>query len=231
MYLPRADEYNIAVQNPSTCFSDGDLKHGQVQSNNLGLPVPYSGGFTTTYRISNGNFNYAVRCFTREVGHLHTRYQAIDEFIDNNKCDYLVEARYLKLGIQINGKWAPIIKMKWIDGDLLSVYIGKIVNHDKEAIVNFLDKFEKFIEKMEKDKLAHGDLQHGNIIIKNDKIFLIDYDGLYLPELENIGTGEIGHPNYQHAKRTTECFDSKVDRFSAIAIYLSLKALTAAAAV
>lgn len=222
---PRADEYNIAVQNPISCFSDGDLKHGQVQTNNLGLPIPYSGGFTTTYRISSGNFYYAVRCFTREVGHLHLRYQAIDDFIDKNKSNYLVEARYLKLGIQISGKWYPIIKMKWIDGDLLNVYIGKIINHDKEELKRFLEKFEQFIENLEKDRVAHGDLQHGNIILKNDNIFLIDYDGFYLPEIEKVGTGEVGHPNYQHPKRTLAYFDEKNDRFAAITIYFSLKAL------
>ena len=55
MSFPKPDEYNIAVQNPENCFSDDDLRFGKVQSNNMGLPVAYSGGFTTTYKVFTDN--------------------------------------------------------------------------------------------------------------------------------------------------------------------------------
>ncbi len=224
-HLPRADEYNIAVQNPGLCFSDNDLKQGQIQTNSLGLPLPYSGGFTTTYKLTNGNSNWAVRCFTREIDHLQKRYQAIDDFIEKHGSKYLVEARYLKYGIQVNGKWHPIIKMKWIEGDLLNVHVAKIINHGKEELEAFSQEFLQLAEKLEKDHLAHGDLQHGNLILKNDRLFLIDYDGVYLPEIKSLGTGEIGHPNYQHPKRAANSFDETIDRFSSIVIFFALKAL------
>ena len=51
MALPRGDEYNQAVQNPRVNFSDTELKLCHVETNPLGLPKPYSGGFTTTYRL------------------------------------------------------------------------------------------------------------------------------------------------------------------------------------
>jgi len=225
MILPRGDEYSMAVQNPGLCFSDSDLKLSTVQTNNLGIPVPYSGGFTTTYKVRSGNFSWAARCFTREIGHLQKRYQAIDEFIEKTGCDYLVEARYLKQGIQVNNDWSPIIKMHWIEGDLFNVYIGKILKR-KEEIESLLKEFVSLVEKLKKDKIAHGDLQHGNIIVKNDKLFLVDYDGMFLPKIAEVGTEEIGHPNYQHPKRTVGCFDNKLDRFSSLVIYVSLKALS-----
>jgi thiamine kinase-like enzyme len=31
--------------------------------------------------------------------------------------------------------------------------------------------------------VAHGDLQHGNILVANGKPKLIDYDGMYVPAL------------------------------------------------
>ena len=226
MHLPEESEYNIAIQNPNTCFSDNDLRGGDIQTNNLGLPTPYSGGFTTTYKITTGNLSWAVRCFIRDVHNLQIRYQAIDDFIDRNRVDYLVEARYFKYGIRAKNDWYPIIKMKWVEGDLLNVYLEKILNKGKEVIESFLQKFNDLVEKLEKDKVSHGDLQHGNIILKNDRVFLIDYDGMYLPEISTIGTGEDGHPNYQHPGRTSKSFNDKMDRFSSIVIYLSIKALS-----
>ncbi|MEI6191345.1 MAG: hypothetical protein WCP24_03215 [bacterium] len=225
MKLPRGDQYNMAVQNPNLCFSDSDLKLSMVQTNNLGLPIPYSGGFTTTYKVRNGNFSWAVRCFTREVDHLQKRYQAIDEFIEKTNCDYLVEARYLKHGIQVDNEWSSIIKMHWIEGDLFNVHLGKIINK-KEEIESVLEKFVNLTEKLRKNKIAHGDLQHGNIIIKNDKLFLIDYDGMFLPEITAVGTGEVGHPNYQHPKRSVDNFDGNLDNFSSLVIYLALRAIS-----
>lgn len=224
MILPRGDEYSIAIQNPSSCFSDNDLKLGTVQTNNLGLPIPYSGGFTTTYKVRNGNFSWAVRCFTREIGNLQKRYQAIDEFIHKTGCDYLVEARYLKHGIQVNNEWSSIIKMHWIEGDLLNIHIGKILNKTEE-VESLLRNFVNLIKKLHRDKISHGDLQHGNIIVRNDKLFLIDYDGMFLSEITAVGTGEVGHPNYQHPKRSIKNFDGKLDDFSSLVIYLALNAL------
>jgi len=53
MLLPRGNEYNIAAQNPSTAFSDTDLKICEAETEPLGLPKPYSGGFVITYHLYN----------------------------------------------------------------------------------------------------------------------------------------------------------------------------------
>ena len=225
MAFPKSDEYNAAVQNPKVCFSDEELRTGKVQENSMGLPFPYSGGFTTTYKVFTDNTTYAARCFIRDVRNLVARYGAISDFRLRSKCPYLVDADVLRSGILVGGKWHSIIKMRWVEGDLLNVYIEKLLNRDQQDLEEFLIKFEKFAHQLEKDEFAHGDLQHGNIIIKNDKIYLIDYDGIYLPEIESLGTGEVGHPNYQHPNRTTKCFDRNLDRFSVIVTWLSIKSL------
>jgi hypothetical protein len=74
--------------------------------------------------------------------------------------------------------------------------------------------------------IAHGDLQHGNIIVKNDKLYLIDYDGMYFSELASLKTNEIGHINYQHPKRSNLHYNQYIDRFSALVIYIGLKAIS-----
>jgi len=225
MALPRGDEYNQAVQNPGTSFSDSMLRACKAETTPLGLPKPYSGGFTTTYKLSNGHSSWAVRCFTREISDLQKRYKSIGRFISNANCDFLVEADHLSDGIKINGTFHPIIRMKWLDGDTLNNYLAK-VHKRKATIENLISEFHSLVKKLENKGIAHGDLQHGNILAKNDKLYLIDYDGMYLPDISGLGASELGHPNFQHPKRTAKFYNDKIDRFSAIVIWLALKAMT-----
>jgi hypothetical protein len=95
MLLPRGDEYNIAVQNPRIAFTDIDLKTGLVETTQLGLPKPYSGGFTITYKLSNGQTAWAVRCFHRDIQDLQRRYRSIGNFFSKNPSQYFVDAQYL----------------------------------------------------------------------------------------------------------------------------------------
>src|SRR5690606_668208 len=225
MLLPRGDEYNVAVQNPRIAFTDTDLKSGSVETTPLGLPKPYSGGFTITYKISNHQTAWAVRCFHRDIQDLQKRYQSIGNFLSKNQSSYFVDAKYLSEGIKINGKGYPIIKMRWLEGEPLNIYLSKAYNQ-KVKVEKLLSDFVQLINELEKFGIAHGDLQHGNIIVKNDKLHLIDYDGMYFPELASLRTNEIGHINYQHPKRSASHYNQYIDRFSAIVIYIGLKAIS-----
>jgi hypothetical protein len=73
--LPKGDEYQQAVQTPTISFADSELKRCEVETTVLGLPKPYSGGFTTTYQL-RGAKNWAVRylpelanLIANELGH------------------------------------------------------------------------------------------------------------------------------------------------------------------
>lgn len=72
--------------------------------------------------------------------------------------------------------------------------------------------------------IAHGDLQHGNILVdKNDNLFLIDYDSMYLPTLKGQGDIIAGLKGYQHPKRADNINASeKLDYFSELIIYTSI---------
>jgi hypothetical protein len=227
MALPRGDEYNQAIQSPRISFSDTILQSCQVEKTPLGLPKPYSGGFTTTYKLVNSHSSWAVRCFTRDISDLQKRYQSIGNFLSTNKCDFLVEANYLQNGIRVNGAFHPIIKMRWLDGEPLSNYLAKTYNQ-KNTIDSLISEFLNLVNQLESYGIAHGDLQHGNIIVKNNKLYLIDYDGMYFSDLATLKVNELGHPNFQHPKRTANDYNKSIDRFSSIVIYTALKALSIA---
>jgi hypothetical protein len=226
MRLPRGDEYLAAVQNPSTAFSDPELKVSIPETDQFGIPKPYSGGFTTTFHLQNHSQHWAVRCFTRAIPDLQRRYEAIGRFLQSCADGFFVKAICLNQGIRVGSQWHPIIKMQWLDGETLNTFIDRNIS-TPGVISKLIPEFVDLVKRLESLKVAHGDLQHGNILVKQGKLYLIDYDGFYLPELSSLKTNEIGHLNYQHPSRTAAHYNSTIDRFSAIVIYLGLSAVAA----
>src|SRR5207237_10224341 len=87
------------------------------------------------------------------------------------------------------------------------------------------EKCRTLVKDIEHAKFAHGDLQHGNILVRGRDLLLIDYDGMWVPALIGRQATEIGHRAYQHPKRSMSDYGPYLDRFSALVIYLSLLAL------
>ena len=225
MLLPRGDEYVAAVQNPRTAFGDAELRDCVPESDQFGIPKPYSGGFTATFHLTNQSREWAVRCFTRAIADLQERYAAIDHFLAKNNERCFVGTFYLSQGIRIAAQWYPIIKMQWVKGETLNAFIGKNIGN-AGRIQKLVPEFRALVQRLQHLKIAHGDLQHGNIVVSDGNLVLIDYDGIFLPKLARLRTNEIGHPNYQHPGRNADYYDASVDRFSSIVIYLGLRAIS-----
>ena len=88
-------------------------------------------------------------------------------------------------------------------------------------------EFQKMVTTLHKHQIAHGDLQDGNILLKqngiNVEIKLIDYDSLFVPTLQGQPEQIVGLPEYQHPKRIAGGgqTNEKADYFSELVIYLS----------
>ena len=90
------------------------------------------------------------------------------------------------------------------------------------------DQFDQIIADMSSAGIAHGDLQHGNLLVQSDgTLRLVDYDGMYFPQLKQLPPNEYGHPNYQSPKRSESDYGPEIDYFSAWLISLSLRAIAA----
>src|SRR5437870_9198184 len=225
MLLARAEEYIIAVQKPRTAFGDAELKGCSAEVDRFAIPKPYSGGFTATFHLLNQSREWAVQCFTRSISDLQERYAAIDRFLGRNNESFLVGTFYLSQGIRIAGQWYPIIKMQWVKGDTLNSFIEKNIGN-AGRLKKLIPEFVTLVRRLQRLKIAHGDLQHGNILVRDGKLFLIDYDGMFLPKLSRLKTIEIGHVNYQHPGRNASHYGPSIDRFSSIVIYLGLRAIS-----
>ncbi len=224
MSWPTPQDYNEAIQNPHLNFADEELRAGTPEVNNLGLPQASTGAFASAYRIKCAGRDVAVRCFLQSVSDQHSRYRALAESMHGVANSLFVPFQYLEKGILVAGTWHPIVKMDWVDGQTLDAFIRR--NKDqKETLLSVAESFKSACEQLQQMGIAHGDLQHGNIMIQDGSLRLIDYDGMFVSSLTGRASNELGHPNFQHPGRSKSLFDPSMDNFSSWVIYQSLVAI------
>lgn len=226
MSYPTLEQYQEALQHPQTVFLDPQLKSGVIRTSGLGLPVVVSGGFALTYAVEVGVSKKAVRCFHREATGLEIRYAAISTKLNRLASKYFVDFEFQTQGVRLNGSTYPLVKMAWASGETLGEFIES--NHaDKSKLTNLLNSLAELSGYLELQGIAHGDLQEGNLMVADAgrRIQLIDYDGMFVPEIASLGSSEIGHRDYQHPRRDASQFDNTLDRFSFIALSLALRGL------
>jgi hypothetical protein len=222
---PDARDYCEAIVNPNS-LSDLELRSGTLECNPGGLPKAYTGTFTTTFHFQTVSGGVAFRCYTRGYDDLERRYAAITELLRYVRNDTLSQTQYVAEGIRVGGTWWPAVKMDWIAGLALNAEILARFN-DGDAMLALATNFRETVRSLEVLGVAHGDLQHGNILVRHGRLCLIDYDAMFLPALAGLAQTEYGHRNYQHPQRRTAPFDNRLDRFSSLVIYTALVALSA----
>ena len=235
MSFPQPNQYNEAIQNLRSTMSDAELREGEAAVNAMGMPMPSSGNFADVYKVycpATGN-TWAVKCFTREVAGLKERYRGISEHLEKVPFGFMVEFHYVEPGIRIGKQSYPFLKMRWVEGLRLNQFVSDYLDNPK-TLKSLLPLWVKLSDKLRKANIAHGDLQHGNVLLVpvpetgQLSLKLIDYDGMYVPALAKTKSGEVGHPCFQHPQRIKEAiYNADVDRFSHMTIYTAIQALIA----
>ena len=227
MRLPDLVAYQAAVQHPSTAFADPQLRAATAATGQLGLPRAVAGNFAVTYQLRSGQQQWAVRCFHREVADRAPRYAAISRALAQLRSGPLVPIEYVDPGVRVGQAWYPITKMAWIEGYPLNRAVEASLSRPS-TLRDFERRFVNLVAELRQLGVAHGDLQHGNILVEpSGSLRLVDYDGMFVPALRGRPASECGDPNYQHPRRGTQ-FDADLDRFAALVIVLALRALAAA---
>lgn len=224
MAWPTPQDYNEAVQNPRLCFRDDELRLGRPEVSPLGIPVAATGAFASVYRLRCPKRDWAIRFFLRDVADQKPRYHEISRYIMTDDLVYTVWFEYMNQGIKVGGIWYPALKMEWVDGPTMDSYIHKNLNN-RGALQTLYERFCILAKRLKEAGIAHGDLQHGNILVLPDDLRLVDYDGMFVPSLEGHPAHELGHPNYQHPARSGSHFGPFLDNFSLWVIRNSLLAI------
>jgi tRNA A-37 threonylcarbamoyl transferase component Bud32 len=116
--------------------------------------------------------------------------------------------------------------MDWVDGISLDAFVRANIKWN-DRLAKLAAQFKTMMADLQSAGIAHGDLQHGNIMItRQGELRLVDYDGMFVPELDGLPSTELGHRNYQHPARDAQLFNPRMDNFSAWSIYASLIALS-----
>jgi hypothetical protein len=226
MAYPSIQAYQEALQHPRTAFADPSLANGRIRTSGLGTPIVVSGGFALTYAVEAGGSKFAVRCFHREAKGLERRYSAISKKLKALSSPYFLDFEYQPQGVRVGGNQFPVVKMAWGSGDTLGVFVEDNYR-DRTKLTNLLASLDKLSRYLEQCGIAHGDIQEGNLLVADSgrRLQLIDYDGMFVPEIASLGGSEIGHRDYQHPKRDHTNYDGRLDRFSFITLNLALRAL------
>ena len=232
MALPNPDEYLVALQNLQHSVEDEELRIGELAQTALGLPMLWSGGFADVYRVhcpETGN-TWAVKCFTREVAARQERYQQIAGHLGQVRLPFTTEFKYLERGVLAAGAWHPIVKMRWVEGYLLNAFVEGHLEQPRR-LRQFLNLWVKMADRLREAGMAHADLQHGNVLLVpmgDDQLALrlIDYDGIFIPSLAHVRSGESGHPAYQHPQRLQQgAYSADVDRFPLLVVFSAIHAI------
>jgi predicted Ser/Thr protein kinase/cell division protein FtsL len=235
---PNRTRYLSAVRHPQIAFKNLDpkLAGGKPEeiTNAQGIKDLWfaAGGFACVfkYQTFNPDKRWAVRCFLQSTSSVANHYSRVSSHLKKINCrSYFTEFLFQDKGIMVDGKFYPIVKMEWVEGENLKDFI-----RDNRKNKSKLDALAKAWIKLSKDLvdtgIAHGDLQHGNILVDDSNginLKLIDYDSLYFKVDGNSINDEIkGLAGYQHPLRETlqkQCME--IDFFPQLVIYLSIRAI------
>ncbi|MEM3341421.1 MAG: HEAT repeat domain-containing protein, partial [Thermoplasmata archaeon] len=200
MAWPSLADYQDAIQNPSLCFRDSELRSGRPVLDMLGLPRPMTGNFASVYeficpvksekeagdkdrksdkekkeeRKTRKVKKYAVRCFLYNFPDQQKRYNAISMYLKKmvrEKLPFLVDFEYQPEGILVHGEWYPVVKLEWIEGVHLSQFIEQCIFRGELGVLdNLAEEWVSLLRGLKKAGVSHGDLSHSNVLVSGVQI-------------------------------------------------------------
>ncbi len=226
MDYPAFGEYADALRlDLAAALTDPLLRTGTLRMHGPGQPVVHGGTFALSFEIRTDAGRYALRCFHKELDSLQTRYDAIERRLAEVRSNHFVDLQFQPLGITTRSGTYPVVRMDWAEGPSLAAYV---TDHREDPVKLQLMRLalRRLAQELRSSGIAHGDIQPSNIIVQpGTKLRLIDYDGLFVPELRGLASAELGQRNFQHPRRRACHFDEDLDAFSFAVIDLALHAI------
>ncbi len=231
---PTQSDYKDSLQNPDTAFRDPDLRVSQAERSPMGVPRARSGAFASVYKMSRGAKAVALKLFNFPNDDRAARYQAVSDYLKtlgNKKPGALVGFEYHPEGIRVGRVWYPTLTMEWVKGKSLGEWVREAMERprpDTAAVRKMADAWAQLVLEIQDSRIAHGDLQHDNVMVVGTVPVLVDYDGMCVPALADprnpLEQLEFGKPAYQHPGRPIEKLGPELDHFAAWIILIALRA-------
>lgn len=215
-----------AVQKPDA-FTTEELRALELVVHPIfQIPSPASGASAVVFKAMAGTEARALRFFTRADASDSARYDALHGyFTTKSLTDTVALPRWIDNGIRVNGSTWPVVEMPWIEGHTLNRHVDDLVTRqDVGALTDLAHSWRGLVDRLQKAGFAHGDLQHGNVLVDTrGSLRLVDFDCAWIEEFAgDPPPPETGHHNYQPPDRP---WGRWMDTFPGLVIYLSLSAL------
>ncbi|MCX7054609.1 MAG: hypothetical protein NTU56_10430 [Proteobacteria bacterium] len=226
MHYPSLAEYSDALQlSLGIALSDPLLGRGTLRTRGPGQPVVRSGNFALTFEVVTDGRRYAVRCFHKPSDSLQARYDAIGSQLRSIRSTCFVDFEFQPAGITTESGTYPIVRMDWAPGRTLAAFVAAH-RTDIDALEQLRVSLRDIARELRRHGIAHGDIQPTNVIVESvTRVRLIDYDGMFVPQLAGRQSAELGQRNFQHAGRRGRHFDASLDSFAFSLLDLTLDAL------
>ena len=225
MAWPSADDFVAAALSGADAFEDAELREAMPAEDAHGNPVVVRGENAVVIALDVDGRRLALRCFLRERSDRDRRYEALARYLERHRLDALVPFTYVRRGVRVDGRWFPVLKMDWVEGEPLDARVRKL-GDDAVALRALSDDFFRMMGELARHSIAHGDLQPSNVRVTPRGLRLVDYDTMFAPGMETLGAAEPGDAHHQHAARARADFSPALDHFSAWILHISLLALS-----
>lgn len=208
-----------------------------------GNPIMSSGNFAVVFKMTDGEKNYAVKCFIKDQEGIEDNYTLISAELQKVNSPYILSVNYLKKELFVDSSQSdesefPVLIMDWVEGKNLSTFLQEYTSYEFYEVIDrspYTDEqiyfelrclptnFIRMASWLIKQPFAHGDIKPDNIIIRNDGTFvLVDYDGMFVPAMQGMGKIYTGTPNFRNPLRYSQTLNKDVDNYAISVIALSL---------
>lgn len=233
MRYPSTLQYAESVQNPDGLFQ-------RLSGLCVSGPGDFSSGaYGVVFKVQIDGKSCALKCFTRHQPGRIEAYRRIASTLAAIDSPYLVGFQWLDDEITVFGdddtpSLHSVVLMEWAGGESLTRAIAAAVHGtDPRAALRQLSRaFDRLARWLLGQSFAHGDLKPDNIMVREGgqgddgkELALIDYDGLYLPDMHGELARENGTEGFRHPGRSEAAFGKQIDDYPIALISLSLRAL------
>ncbi|WP_298360162.1 WG repeat-containing protein [Runella sp.] len=233
MPYPTIGEYKDAIRLAEHSF--GSLTHLRPEYDATGDLHFSSGNFAVVFKMRDTRTNrpVAVKCFVREQPLRRQRYEQISACLDTLPYSpYLLRYTYHPAEIWVETALSEqrefeVVTLDWVEGHTLYNYLqSRCDAGDSIALRKVAEAFDRLALWLLEQPFAHGDLKPDNILVTpRGELVLVDYDGMFTPDMAGQEATELGSPAFRHPRRSLSDFGKYIDHVPILVLSLSLHVL------